>query len=211
MGRGVAIGIGVAAVVVVLVIVGTMPGIVDIAAPLDTANYKKIQADAYEFEIPSDWQHRPRETDLDRNFDSIIEDATGHRVYDNQSDEYAKQQSLFGDAYSVSIVLHTAQSDLDLNEYGRAVFDVMAAFERNYGVDIEVLYGGLDTLDGRPAITMEYVIGDPADPGTPALRGIEAITIDGSSVYSVAYWAEPDDYGRYLHHFQHAVDTFVLK
>ena len=211
MGRGIAIGVGVAAVAAVLVIVGAMSGTVDITTPLDTANYKKIQADAYEFEIPSDWQQQPREADLDRNFDSIIEDATGHRVYDNQSDEYAKQPPLFGDAYSASIVLRTAQSDLDLNEYGRAVFDVMAAFEHNYGVNIDVAYGGLDTLDGRPAITMEYVIGDPADPDMPALKGIEAITIDGSSVYSVAYWAEPDDYGRYLHHFRHAVDTFALK
>lgn len=210
MRRGIAIGVGAAAVVAALVIIGAIPGTVDITASPDTANYKKIQAGAYEFEIPSDWQHRPREADLDRNFDSIIEDATEQRVYDNQSYEYAKQPSLFGDAHSASIVLHTAQSDLDLNGYGRAVFDVMAAFGHNYGVDIEVVYGGLDMLDGRPAITMEYAIGDPADPDMPVLKGIEAITIDGSSVYSVAYWAEPDDYGRYMHHFRHAVDTFVL-
>ena len=211
MRRGIAIGVGVAAVAAVLVIVGAMPGAVDLTTPLDTTNYKKIQTDTYEFEIPSDWQHQPRETDLDRNFDSIIEDATEHRVYDNQSDEYAKQQSLFGDAYSASIILHTAQSDLELNDYGKAVFDVMAAFEHSYGVNIEVRYSGLDTLGGRPAITMEYVIDDPADPDMPALKGTETITIDSSSVYSVAYWAEPDDYGRYLHHFRHAVDTFALK
>ncbi len=207
MRRGVAIGIGAAAVAAVLVIVGAVPGVVDITP--DRADYKKIQGDAYEFEIPSDWQRQPRDTDLDKNFDTIIKDATGQRVYDNQSDEYARGQSFFDDGYSASMVLRTAQSDLELNEYGEAVFDVMAAFGHSYGVDIEVLYGGLGTLDGRPAITMEYVIGDPADPGTPALRGIETITIDGSSVYSVAYWAEPDDYGRYLHHFQHAVDTFA--
>ncbi len=205
------IGIGVAAVAAVLVIVSVVPGVVDITASPDTADYKKIQTDAYEFEIPSDWQRQPREADLDRNFDSIIKDATGQKVYDNQSDEYARQQSFFDDGYSASIVLRTAQSDLELNEYGKVVFDVMAAFEHSYGVDIEVLYGGLGTLDGRSAITMEYVLVDPADPDTAALRGIETITIDSSSVYSVAYWAEPDDYGRYLHHFQHAVDTFAPK
>ena len=62
------------------------------------------------------------------------------------------------------------------DEYEGAMRDIMALSEGYYGIDYRVLDIRQDTLGGKPALTMEYVIVDLVDPDLPALKAIETIT-----------------------------------
>ena len=49
-----------------------------------TTSYEKVQADAYEFEIPAGWQFQPQDVLLDSVVDTIIAEATNGRIHDSR-------------------------------------------------------------------------------------------------------------------------------
>ena len=188
-------------------------GVSGLVASLDglTTLYEKVDTAAYELEIPANWHIQPTNALVDAEFDAIISEATGGKLYDNRLYEYAEPRSLEEDFFPTSIQVYTARSILISDEYEGAMRDIMALSEGYYGIDYRVLDIRQDTLGGKPALTMEYVIVDLVDPDLPALKAIETITTGGTVTYSISYGGELDDYDTFLHHFQNAVKTFKFK
>ena len=79
------------------------------------------------------------------------------------------------------------------------------------GMDLRLIDSRQDSLGGRPAVTLEYVLVDVTDSGLPTIKAVETTTTIGSTMYSFSYVAELGDYGASLHHFQNAVKTSRFK
>ena len=139
----------------------------------------------------------------------LIMKATDGRMYDNESHEYAEPESLVTDVFPTSIALSTAKTDLTLDEYEEALFDIIGAVEVITGVDIRIIDDRRDSLDGKPAITKEYVVVSAED--IPTFKFVETAVIVDSTHYSISYTAELDDYDKHLHHFERVVETFRFK
>lgn len=170
-----------------------------------------VYADGYEVELPSDWQIQHSEVLLDLEADGIIREATGDRIYDNRFYEYAEPGSLTDNVFPTNIMIHTAKSDLVQDEYEDALFDIMAASEEHYGIDISLLNSRWGELGGRPAMIIEYAITSMPDSDLPTVRVVETITTADTALYSISYGGELDDYHEHLHHFDHAVKTFKFE
>ena len=181
----------------------------DYKTPL--GDYEVLHADKYELELPADWQSRPSNVLSDLETDGVIREATGGRVHDNKFYGYAEPESLAGSVFPANIMIHTAKSDLVRDEYEGALLDIMAASETKYGIDVTILDSRWGELGGRPAITMEYTIDDMQDSGLPTIKAVETITVAGTTMYSVSYGSEIDEYYENLHHFDHAVKTFKFR
>ena len=176
-----------------------------------TTSYEKVQADAYEFEIPAGWQFQPQDVLLDSVVDTIIAEATNGRIHDSRFYQYAEPESLETDLVPTAIQLLIAKSDLAQDEYEDAMFEINSLAGLAAGMDLRLVDSRQDSLGGRPAVTLEYVLVDVTDSGLPTIKAMETTTAIGSTMYSLSYVAELDEYGASLHHFQNAVKTFKLK
>ncbi len=181
----------------------------DYRTPL--GDYEVLHADKYELELPADWQSQSSNVLSDLETDGIIREATGGRVHDNKFYGHAEPESLADGVFPTNIMIHTAESDLAQDEYEGALLDIMAASETHYGIDVRILDSRWGELGGRPAITMEYTIGDTQDSDLPTIKAVETITVTGSTMYSISYGSEIDGYYENLHHFDHAVKTFKFR
>ena len=176
-----------------------------------TTSYEKVQIASCEFEVPAHWQLQPPDALLDSVLDAMIMEAANGRIYDNESYNYAELESLETDLVPVSIQLFTAESDLTREEYRGVMFDITSLIGLAAGLDLRLIDSRQDLLGGMQAITLEYVLVDVAGSGLPTIKAVETTTIIGSTVYSISYVAELDDYDASLPHFQNAVKTFRLK
>lgn len=176
-----------------------------------TEDYKVVYADGYEVELPSDWAIQHSEVFLDLDADGIIREATEDRIYDSRFYEYAEPESLAGSVFPTNIMIHTAKSDLVQDEYEDALFEIMAASEEHYGIDISLLSSRWGELGGRPAITIEYAITNMPDTDLPTVRIVETVTTTDVTMYSISYGGEIDNYYEHLHHYDHAVKTFKFE
>ena len=115
------------------------------------------------------------------------------------------------DLVPTAIQLFIAKSDLAQDEYEDAMFEINSLAGLAAGMDLRLIDSRQDSLGGRPAVTLEYVLVDVTNSGLPTIKAMETTTAIGSTAYSISYVAELDDYGASLHHFQNAVKTFRFK
>ena len=141
-----------------------------------TTSYEKVQADAYEFEIPAGWQFQPQDALLDSVVDTIITEATNGRIHDNRFYQYAEPESLETDLVPTSIQLLTAKSDLAQGEYEDAMFEINSLAGLAAGMDLRLIDSRQDSLGGRLAVTLEYVLVDVTDSGLPTIKAVETTT-----------------------------------
>lgn len=209
MKRVAVIGVIAAVTIGAAVVFGIMQENNDMQTLPVSMQYKTLYANAYEVDIPMDWNLQPPNTIVDEIADLLIMKATDGRMYDNESHEYAEPESLVTDVFPTSIALSTAKTDLTLDEYEEALFDIIGAVEVITGVDIRIIDDRRDSLDGKPAITKEYVVVSAED--IPTFKFVETAVIVDSTHYSISYTAELDDYDKHLHHFERVVETFRFK
>ena len=176
-----------------------------------TTSYEKVQVASCEFEIPARWQFQPSDAFLDSMVYAMITEASNGRVYDHAYYEYAEPKSLETDLVPTTIQLSTATSDLTQDEYEGVMFEIASLIGSAAGMDLRLIDSRQDSLGGRPAVTLEYVLVDVAGSGLPTIKAVETTTAIGSTAYSISYVAELDDYDAFLHHFQNAVKTFKFK
>ena len=133
-----------------------------------TTSYEKVQADAYEFEIPTGWQFQPQDALLDSVVDTIITEATNGRIHDNRFYQYAESESLETDLAPTSIQLLTAKSDLAQREYEDAMYEISSFAGLAAGMDLRLIDNRQDSLGGRPAVTLVDVM----DSGLPTIKTV---------------------------------------
>ena len=175
------------------------------------ASYENVQTVSYEFEIPVDWQLQPPDALFGSMVDDIIMAATNGRIYDSVFHDYAEPESLETDLVPTSIQLFAAKSDLTQEEYGNVMFEIASLIGSAAGMDLRLIDSRQDSLGGRQAVTLEYVLVDVTGSGLPTIKVMETTTTIDSTVYSISYIAELDDYDAFLHHYQNAVKTFRFK
>ena len=177
-------------------------------------SYEVIYRDGYEIEIPSDWQVQNSGIVLDLEADEIVREATENRIFDNRFYGYAEPESLADSVFPTNIMIHTAKSDLEQNEYEEALYNIMAATEKYYDIDVTLLSSRWDGLDDKPALVVEYTITADAtttsDADLPIIRIIETVMVTDNIMYSLSYGSEIDAYHEHIHHFDHAVRTFKI-
>ena len=173
-----------------------------------STQYVVWDADGYTFEIPVDWQLQPANAFLDGIINAIIYETAGGRIYDIVSYDYAEPGSLVDNVSPTAIAVFTAKSGLAPYEYEGVLLNTYTAISTLGGMDFRLIDSRQGSLDGRPAIMLEYVFVFVADPDRPTIKGIEITTTTGTTMHAIAYAAELDEYDKYLHNFEHAVETF---
>ena len=134
-------------------------------------SYENVQAAGYTFEIPASWQLQPPDTFVDSVMDAMILEASNGRMYDNMYYEYTEPGSLETAFVPTSIQLSTAKSDLTQDEYEYVMFEIVSLIGLAAGMDLRLIDSRQDTLDGKSAVTLEYVLVDVTDSGSTHDQG----------------------------------------
>ena len=123
---------------------------------------------------------------LDNVVGTIITEATNGRIHDNRFCQYAEPKSLETDLVPASIQLLTAKSDLAQGEYEDAMFEINSLAGLATGMDLRLIDSRQDSLDGRPAVTLEYVLVDVTDSDLPTIKAVETTSAIGSTTHSLS-------------------------